>query len=203
MRDDYYRILELDVGATDTEIKKAYRRLATMYHSDAPGGGNIEKFIKINEAYTILSDRKSRLIYDRTGEAKSSANNANTEAMLELQRVILALFDEDKTDEIFYTNLPKRLNLLLKQNIAKSGSTISNCRKAISKLKRFKNKFKFKKKSLKDQDFITIGLNGRILGYRSDIYVELEKIRQFKLMLELLKSYDYEMELRFTPPSFL
>src|SRR5512136_255041 len=70
--DDYYRLLGVSKSATETEIKKAYRKLALQYHPDRNPGdkGAEEKFKKINEAYAVLSDKEKRAQYDRFGSAK-------------------------------------------------------------------------------------------------------------------------------------
>ena len=69
--DDYYRLLGVSKSATETEIKKAYRKLALQYHPDRNPGdkGAEEKFKKINEAYAVLSDKEKRAQYDRFGSA--------------------------------------------------------------------------------------------------------------------------------------
>ena len=66
---DYYKVLGVAQGATEEEIKKAYRRLAHQHHPDK-SGGNEQKFKEINEAYQVLSDRKKRETYDRFGTAE-------------------------------------------------------------------------------------------------------------------------------------
>ena len=55
---DYYEVLGLKKGASDDEIKKAFRKMAMKYHPDKnPGDKNAEeKFKEINEAYAVLSD---------------------------------------------------------------------------------------------------------------------------------------------------
>ena len=63
---DYYNILGVSKGATDDEIKKAYRKLAHQHHPDK-SSGNEAKFKEINEAYQILSDRTKRQQYDQFG----------------------------------------------------------------------------------------------------------------------------------------
>ncbi len=70
MGKDYYAILGIGRGATDKEIKQAYRRLARKYHPDInPGDKAAEaKFKEINEAYEVLSDPVKRGKYDRFGE---------------------------------------------------------------------------------------------------------------------------------------
>ncbi|MCD5396164.1 MAG: molecular chaperone DnaJ [Candidatus Pacebacteria bacterium] len=62
---DYYKILGVPPGASDEEIKKAYRRLAHKYHPDR--GGDEKKFKEINEAYQVLSDKEKRAQYDKYG----------------------------------------------------------------------------------------------------------------------------------------
>jgi len=66
----YYEILEVSQNADKTTIKKAYRKMAKMYHPDKnPGDKEAEhKFKLCNEAYQCLSDDKQRSIYDRYGK---------------------------------------------------------------------------------------------------------------------------------------
>ena len=68
---DYYSVLGVEHGASDEDIKKAYRRLAMQYHPDRNGGAkeSEERFKSITEAYDILRDPDKRAAYDRFGEA--------------------------------------------------------------------------------------------------------------------------------------
>ena len=65
---DYYKILGVERGAADEEIKKAYRRLARKYHPDVSKEANAkEKFQEVAEAYETLRDREKRAAYDSLG----------------------------------------------------------------------------------------------------------------------------------------
>lgn len=69
MGKDYYKILGLSKGASDDDIKKAYRKLALKYHPDKnKTAGAEDRFKEIAEAYEVLSDKKKRDIYDMHGE---------------------------------------------------------------------------------------------------------------------------------------
>jgi molecular chaperone DnaJ len=59
---DHYRILGVDPGATQTQIKRAYRRRALRTHPDA--GGDREAFARVKRAYDILGDPRRRRRYD-------------------------------------------------------------------------------------------------------------------------------------------
>lgn len=64
---DYYAILGVSKTATDSQIKKAYRKRAVRTHPDKTNGDR-RAFDKVSEAYTILSDETKRPLYDRFGK---------------------------------------------------------------------------------------------------------------------------------------
>ncbi|KAF5462431.1 hypothetical protein F2P56_018437 [Juglans regia] len=66
----YYDILQVTRGASDDQIKRAYRKLALKYHPDKNQGNEEanKRFAEISNAYEVLSDSEKRNIYDRYGE---------------------------------------------------------------------------------------------------------------------------------------
>lgn len=72
--DDYYQVLGLSKKAKTKEIKKAYRKLALEFHPDKVKGDEKQKekaeeiFVKVSEAYAVLSDEKLKKIYDKYGK---------------------------------------------------------------------------------------------------------------------------------------
>ncbi len=70
MPENYYKVLDAKRNSSQSEIKKAYRRLARKHHPDVnPGDKSAEeRFKQIQEAYKVLSDPDKRKIYDRYGD---------------------------------------------------------------------------------------------------------------------------------------
>ncbi|TFB08058.1 molecular chaperone DnaJ [Candidatus Atribacteria bacterium MT.SAG.1] len=66
MAKDYYNILGVTKDASQTDIKKAYYKLAHKYHPDK--GGDEKKFKEVNEAYQVLSSKSKRQQYDSFGQ---------------------------------------------------------------------------------------------------------------------------------------
>ncbi|NQV89485.1 MAG: molecular chaperone DnaJ [Parcubacteria group bacterium] len=75
MSKDYYKVLDVDKGASQEEIKKAFRKKAHSHHPDKEGGDE-EKFKEANEAYQVLGDTEKRQKYDQYGSAAFDGQGA-------------------------------------------------------------------------------------------------------------------------------
>ncbi|XP_005183612.1 dnaJ homolog subfamily B member 2 isoform X1 [Musca domestica] len=78
---DYYKVLDVPRSATDTEIKKAYRKLALKWHPDKNPDNLDEankRFRELSEAYEVLSDERKRKIYDNRSTLHKSSYSSNS-----------------------------------------------------------------------------------------------------------------------------
>jgi len=84
---NYYTVLGLKRNASQREIKNAFWDRAKLYHPDVTQENQAhQKFVLINEAYEILSDRQKRYIYDRIGVTGTKTNNRNYDEWIQKAR---------------------------------------------------------------------------------------------------------------------
>ncbi|XP_059186130.1 dnaJ homolog subfamily B member 9 [Centropristis striata] len=77
---NYYDTLNVEPTATDSQIKKAFRKLAVKHHPDKNKSGDAEKtFREIAEAYTVLSNKEKRKLYDTEGHETFLKNEASVD----------------------------------------------------------------------------------------------------------------------------
>ncbi|XP_042464984.1 dnaJ protein ERDJ3B-like [Zingiber officinale] len=99
----YYDVLQVAKGASEEQIKRAYRKLALKYHPDKnPGNKEADrKFAEINNAYEVLSDGEKRKIYDRYGEEglKQHAAGGGRGSGMNFQDIFSSFFGGDSREE--------------------------------------------------------------------------------------------------------
>lgn len=80
-KQDYYKVLDVPRNVGDSELKKAYRKLAMKYHPDRNKSDKTaeDKFKEVKEAYEVLSNSRKRAIYDQCGHAGIDGSMGSTE----------------------------------------------------------------------------------------------------------------------------
>ena len=90
---DYYEVLGVPRGASEDDLKSAFRRLARQYHPDVSSEPDAEeKFKEINEAYAVLSDGEKRAAYDRYGHAGVNTQGMPDFTNIDLSDILEGLF---------------------------------------------------------------------------------------------------------------
>jgi len=92
---DYYQILELDKGADQEQVRKAYRRLALLHHPDRNPDDReaADRFRGIAEAYGVLSDQEKRQRYDRLCSQSGPERSQDQEFDFSQEEILKDLFD--------------------------------------------------------------------------------------------------------------
>lgn len=95
--EDFYSVLEIPRNATAAQIKRAYHRLALKYHPDKTGIKDSLRFQAISQAYRVLSNNRTRYVYDRYGEPglyllSNVRSTAVVDLILDGRRLRLLLF---------------------------------------------------------------------------------------------------------------
>jgi len=141
---DYYRILALTVVASQDAIRDAHRDLARRYHPDT-GGGDVERFRQVQEAYQVLSDLPLRQAYDRQREKRGAGAGPVALSLLQSRdemppmesQQVLYLFAEIQPQDGL-RGPRKRLNiaLVVDRSTSMRGSRMRNVKSAASDLLR-------------------------------------------------------------------
>ncbi|KVI11015.1 DnaJ domain-containing protein [Cynara cardunculus var. scolymus] len=98
----YYSVLGISKGASSTEIRSAYRKLALEWHPDkwtkkpSLAGEASRKFQKIQEAYSVLSDQAKKSMYDAGGlDLLDDVDDNEVESLEDLQKTFVEMFGDD------------------------------------------------------------------------------------------------------------
>lgn len=91
----HYDTLGVAKDASQAEIKKAFKRLASRYHPDKGNGGDPEKFHHARQAYETLMDEDDRAHYDRTGQSKGHRGILQQKAEEVVAQILLQLAENN------------------------------------------------------------------------------------------------------------
>lgn len=115
-----YEVLGVDKAATPEKIKRAYRKKAAALHPDNIDTGDAEAFKPVAQAYKLLSDPKTKDIYDQTGIAMGEDKGLEAALML-LVEIAMAVLADDSECQV-----PMEMAKKLSQLTLATGSAISS-----------------------------------------------------------------------------
>lgn len=183
---DLYEILGVNKGATEDEIRRAFKKAAAKAHPDRDGGDH-NTAVAVNDAYGVLRDAKRRAYYDSTGKTDDPEVARKNRIYGEVMSTFLALAEQapENADPIV------SMHGLCRQVIAQANDEIINCRRMIAKLDRMKKRILRTKPG--DNIFV-IALETQISEKKKGIERAEEVIADKKLIQEILREYRFEME---------
>lgn len=185
-----YDILGVARDATSEQIKAAFRRQAQRYHPDRGDDGDSEFFIKVTDAFRILSNPKTRKQYDRAGKVKRKETNRINSAIKNCQSMFLSALNDWRVDSGEFDVFDALVDNV-KQNMKQAEKNIKGFKEDIKRMKALKKRIKPKNK--KGTEILFEGvLTDRIYGRQDDIERQQEELEIGKIMIDLFKDVTME-----------
>lgn len=192
--DDPYEILGVERGASEDEIKRAFRKKAKSAHPDREAGDNAQ-MVALNRAKDILSDPDKRAKFDETG----STDKAPT--IEEMARMSLVkMFDNLLADDVDldpFANVVDKLRLAVKRAMVEYEVEIKTLDKYTAKLDKKANKIKCKA----EVNLWASTIADRKKRYEAMRAGAVQKIEVAKMGLTLLDEYECEVQAPPPPPA--
>ena len=187
--ENLFEILGLEPSEeyTNDEIRKAWMTKAKELHPDR--GGDAEEFNKVQKAYEALVDPAARISYHKTGKVKEKVDfdkRARSTIMSMLEKIL-----NSTGEEIFMGDAPGALFAMIEDEMNTRRKLIDQTKKAISRYKRFRDRFKSKGQNI---DFIKQGFDNKIFSFKNDLKTHLEDVKVLRRMKSLLEDYEYVPE---------
>jgi curved DNA-binding protein CbpA len=140
---DLYAVLGIQKDATDTEIKRAYRKKSKSAHPD--GGGSDAAFTEVAVAFRVLSDKEARARYDATGQIEGGASALNEDAKVFaiINRVLAQVLGADQ--DYLGHDLIGLISELIGEELEPFRQKLAQVERVIGRAKRLQGRFKRKK----------------------------------------------------------
>jgi len=189
-----YEILVVPKNASTIVIKEAFKKLAMEHHPDK--GGDSDEFIKVQQAYEILSDPKSRKLYDETGfipnmnEESMIISKAKNNLIQALRGIISSQQFSMNPDRFDIMGYMRKLVSDNKDNItgilSQKNKQIVLTQKVLKKLIR---------KTKTDSSFLHDSINSMILEIQNEINQITTDLKTIDMMDSLIQDYSYDVSM--------
>jgi len=189
-----YKRLGLDRDCSKTDIHSAYIKKARIFHPDV--GGDKDKFVKILEAYQILSDPFKKRRYDHAGVFEHSNISEETRIEQLANSVILNYFNsvcrENKND-ILFIDIMRLLKENISNDIFKSEKELKNVGGGIKVIKELLKRIKYSGNGVNVMEGLMLNFlqenEAAIINFK-------DQIKERKAALKLLKNYQFRTKSR-------
>lgn len=186
-----YSILNVEVTATEKNIKSAYRILSQEYHPDKPNGDR-EKFEQVKLAYDILSNPERRRRYDQTGRTdESPVTPEAVRSMISqtVRAVVSAQRPDGSTDDPVWEDIKHRVLLTILDGRRQIGQmrneTLRRMKRVDELLARFKSKT--------DEDPVGDALRDEKATLQAEMRQHEDALEMSQKLEEAFRQYDYEV----------
>jgi curved DNA-binding protein CbpA len=179
---DYYDILGVGEKATLKEIKKAHRKLAFKYHPDKNNHVTTREFLDIQRAYEVLSNPKSRAMYDEHGFAQT---DDLFRRMTELAASVTAhvLLKEHVQPDLYINEVERQL----KHALDKHAENLEQINGQYETLVAQKEVLELKNKN--GLDIMRMAIDNLINGRRAELLVAKQHVDTHEALLKLVEKY--------------
>ena len=189
-----YRILGIDRSALPEEIKEAYWGKAKVLHPDV--GGTDEDFIKLQQAFNVLSDPQKRRWYDQTGEWIQSEISEQTKLSQAANDILANYFNEalhKHKQNIIYADVISEIKAKINGQLEDIKKQLHDIRKTLGVVKKVSEKIEYKGESIDVFHGVLFGIEKENEHARMQ---NKEKEKHFKHALKVIKNYEFNNEIR-------
>ena len=192
-----YEILGVDKGATDADLKKAYRAAAKEAHPDA--GGTSAEFEAVKTAMVVLSNKGKRKKYDETGEVEDDRpSTIDQQAVGILAQLMNNVLGEDP-DPLSAINLVEMMMIFVQKQIEAGEKNLAMLRRAKGRAERMRKRFK--KKSKGGENMLAHIIESKIKDLENMIPMNEKGVAAHRRAMEMLADYSFDPEAQTWVPS--
>ena len=190
MTKDYYETLGVGEGATEEEIRKAYKKKAQKHHPDR--GGDEEQFKELQEANNVLSDKRRRGRYDNGEDVSQREPTPEEAAISQLAHLFASLLEgaEDHIDLILAARQSVEKQIFNAQHNIRTGE------EAIKKVRHLQDRVRYKGHATDVFHSLT---DARIAKTRETLTGLEKNLTILKLLPPMLNDYECKVT---TPTAF-
>lgn len=185
-----WKVLGLREGATDSEIKKAFRKLAKKYHPDK--GGNGSAFAQISQAFALIATKEKRRQFTEDGGVPRKS--LNSQAIAAISGRFCQILSSISAKEVKYHPIVAKLENSFREDLAKMKKDLKQINLERETYEDLLDRFIFY--GTEEEDFISTLLKTRIGDTKRAIKEQYKMRCVAARAIGLLKSYEFRKEMK-------